>query len=215
MDSDILKKGLKSLNLNADEMQITQLQRFLSELMLFNKQFNLIGAHSKEDIIIKHMLDSLVAVDLLKKQNPVDVADVGSGAGFPGIPLAIFLPNVQFFLIERRERRAIFLQNVRAVAGLRNITVLCIEAANVTRRFSTVTCRALAKLDTALLSTMNGLTGDAGSLLLYKGDPQKAEAELAELRDYLTIQRLQTTIIPAAVPFLDEKRCLVEITKSV
>ena len=105
------------------------LEAYVRELELFNPAYGLVGTESHEELIIKHILDSLAplgpilrALDQAGSAPPsLSIADAGTGAGLPGLPLAIALPGCQFTLIERMGRRIGFLQNTLAVLGLENV----------------------------------------------------------------------------------------------
>ena len=106
-------------------------EKYAAELNLFNSAYDLVGADSVEDILTKHILDCLAAVPLLKQLiaktgNPEKphIADVGSGGGLPGIPLAIAFPDARFTLIERMSKRCTFLENCILTLGLKNVEVL-------------------------------------------------------------------------------------------
>ena len=108
------------------------LQKYIEEIELFNQAYGLVKVKDRDELIVKHILDSLAPLELitqlLKKSTcislePWQIADVGSGAGFPGIPLAAHLPSAEFTLIERMGRRAGFLRNCIAVLGLSNVQV--------------------------------------------------------------------------------------------
>ena len=108
---DILKNGLDEIGIKYSQDQFAKLELYISEVELWNNKYKLVGAIG-EQFIIKHVLDSLSAYPELKKITFKTAADVGSGAGLPGIPLAIFFPEVHFTLIERSGRRSGFLRNI-------------------------------------------------------------------------------------------------------
>ncbi|MEA1910981.1 MAG: RsmG family class I SAM-dependent methyltransferase, partial [Spirochaetota bacterium] len=109
--SETLKKGLEQIGIGYTSAQLGLLELYISEIELWNNKYKLVSARG-EELIIRHILDSLSAIPELKQLTFKTAADVGSGAGLPGIPLAIFLPKVHFSLIERSGRRAGFLRNI-------------------------------------------------------------------------------------------------------
>jgi 16S rRNA (guanine527-N7)-methyltransferase len=137
---------------------------------------------------------------------PAWLADAGSGAGLPGIPLAICLPGVKVSLIERMTRRADFLRNAAAVLRLSNVTV---EETEIERapagRFDIVAFRAFRPLESGILKGLFRLLTPGGRLAAYKGRREKAEAEAAALPPE------NWEMYPLFVPFLNEERHLVII----
>lgn len=207
---------------------------YIKELELFNAVFDLVGASTSSeqgrcDLVVRHILDSLspwkILISLLQAQvvmpvageegdrvreTPFSIADVGSGAGFPGIPLAIIFPDISFSLIERMSKRCAFLENCRAMLGLHNVRVVNSE---VERSFSTAidigVFRAFRPLDTTMLKTLLNLLVDGGSLAAWKAKKDKIDVEMNALSVDWTCHAL-------SVPFLkDEERHLVVVKHSV
>jgi len=196
------------------------LNAYMEEIDRFNAAYGLVKTTSREELIVKHILDSLSPLGLLAEDGACNgscraekgrrrsFADAGSGAGLPGIPLAICLPDFQFTLIERMGRRAGFLRNVAAVLGLSNCAV---EEAEIEKaapgRFETVTFRAFHPLTAELLKHLFRLLAPGGRLAAYKGRKEKIEAEIAEAG----LVGKEVNVIPLTVPFLNEERRLVII----
>ncbi|MDR3144996.1 MAG: class I SAM-dependent methyltransferase, partial [Treponema sp.] len=139
---------------------------------------------------------------------PPSIADIGSGAGLPGIPLAAALPGYPFVLLERSGRRAAFLRNTLAVLGLSNAVV---EETDMKRaapeRFGLVVFRAFRPLEPAGVKSLFRLLRRGGVLAAYKGRRETIEAELAGLAGLK--DRPQTELYPLSVPFLEEERHLL------
>jgi len=181
-----------------------KLLHYIEEIERFNPAYGLVKTADRDELIVKHILDSLAPLIFLADSS--FLADVGSGAGFPGIPLAICLPDVRVTLIERMGRRAGFLQNALAVLGLSNCTVEETEMEKAApARFDTLSFRAFHPLSPELLKRLFRLLVPGGRLAAYKGRRDKTEAELAAagLSDY--------RLIPLTVPFLDDERNLALI----
>ncbi|MDR1058118.1 MAG: class I SAM-dependent methyltransferase, partial [Treponema sp.] len=126
----LLKEGLDLLGASAPDINrvlisrkeriFFSLETYIAEIELFNPAYGLVGAGDRRELVIKHILDSLAPLGIIHRllsafPSPYNIADAGSGAGLPGIPLAICLPDVSFTLIERMGRRAGFLRNTLAV----------------------------------------------------------------------------------------------------
>jgi 16S rRNA (guanine527-N7)-methyltransferase len=202
---------------------LSLLARYAAEIELFNPAYGLVSTRDTRELIVRHILDSLSPLGIIKRllesrkmrtpaagNGEMRVADVGSGAGLPGIPLAIALPTVNFSLIERMGRRAGFLRNVQAALGLSNAAV---EEADMQKaapdRFSVVTFRAFRPLEPAVLKSLFRLCVEGGVLAAYKGRRAKIEEEMAAL-EHLTGG---WEAIPCPVPLLDEERHLVVIRR--
>ena len=191
------------------------LHYYADEIERFNPLFSLVKVSSRQELVIKHILDSLGPLGHIRRLLDADsmlIADAGSGAGLPGIPLALCLPEVKVILIERMARRANFLRNTIAVLGLSSrVMVEEADLEQVEKCFDLVTLRALSPLTmdyTAKLTRLlrqpqsNIPTRQGGLIAAYKGKWETAEAELAGLAGY------NTKLFPVIVPFLDEERCL-------
>jgi 16S rRNA (guanine527-N7)-methyltransferase len=189
------------------------LNKYIEEIELFNPAYGLVGTGDRRELVVKHILDSLAPLghilSLLEPAGPeAALADVGSGAGLPGIPLAIALPEHPVTLIERKGRRAAFLRNTQAVLALPNLAV---EEGPMEQaapgRFRVVVFRAFRPLDRAVLPGLFRLLEPGGVLAAYKGRRAAVEAELGALRN----EAGSGQVLPVLVPFLEEERCLVVI----
>jgi 16S rRNA (guanine527-N7)-methyltransferase len=199
------------------------LEQYIAEIERFNPAYGLVGARDRRELIIKHILDSLAPLGiicrLLKKdgrarssgpagEGPGRIADAGSGAGLPGIPLAISLPAYRFTLIERMGRRAGFLRNTLAVLALANAET---EEGETERappgRFDLITFRAFRPPEPAVLKGLFRLLAPGGVLAAYKARREKIEAEMGPAEKLTG----GWEALPCPVPFLDEERYLVVI----
>jgi len=198
---------------------IAQLAGYLAEIMTHNPVLSLVGTNDPKELVIRHVLDSLAPLGIIsRKCNVSRIADVGSGAGLPGIPLAIALPDSEFTLIERKGRRTGFLRNtLEALVNnnyrLSNVLVEEQEMEKVKpHRFTMVTFRAFKPLDPKSLKKLFRLCAEGGILAAYKGRRSKIEAEMAELEQQMPTQTIRWELIPCPVPMLDEERHLLIIS---
>jgi 16S rRNA (guanine527-N7)-methyltransferase len=200
VESELLKEGLIQLELEFSSSQLEMLNLYISEIELWNKKYKLVGAGG-EQLIIRHILDSLSAVSKLREFTFKTAADVGSGAGLPGIPLALFFPDIQFVLIERSGRRVGFLRNVISLLDLGN-RVKIIEAGleEVNNKFDLVLFRAFRNL-IDYYDDLERITSPGGIMFAYKGKVENIRAEISSLG-----QGVSVDIQPAIVPFLNEER---------
>lgn len=217
--SSLLKDGLLALHFSSEEIPAVQekLEGYIRELMLFNAAYDLVGADNQDQIIVNHILDSLSAWKYIQEMalerqaggQQVLIADIGSGGGLPGIPLAIALPQFQFVLVERMSKRCAFLENCAAVLGLRNVQVENLQAEQVeTSSFDIATFRAFRPLDKKMIRTLLRTIKTDGILAAYKAKLESIETEMAGIASIVP----EYTIKPLEVPFLkDHQRHLVLI----
>ncbi|WP_010253971.1 16S rRNA (guanine(527)-N(7))-methyltransferase RsmG [Treponema primitia] len=193
------------------------LTKYIYEIELYNPTLGLVGTTEHRELVIRHILDSLSPLGILQRlvreQGGVPcIADVGSGAGLPGIPLAIALPDCSFTLVERKTRRAEFLRNVLPALGLSNAKVEEREMEKAPRfRFGIITFRAFRPLDPAILKGLFRLLAPGGVLAAYKGRQEKIAVEMGAIGELVG----SWEAIPCPVPFLDEERHLVIIRPRV
>jgi 16S rRNA (guanine527-N7)-methyltransferase len=226
--NDLLAKGFLSLCQNDPAIEniiaprreeiIAILAGYIAEIMTHNPVLSLVGTNDPKELVIRHVLDSLAPLGIIsRKCNLSHIADVGSGAGLPGIPLAITLPDSEFTLIERKGRRSGFLRNTLALMGknnkiLSNISVEEQEMEKVKpRRFTMVTFRAFKPLEPRILKKLFRLCANGGVLAAYKGRRSKVETEMAELERQTPSQTIRWELIPCPVPMLDEERHILLI----
>ena len=196
---------------------VSLLELYVKEIETFNAAYGLVGAQSTEELVIKHILDSLGPLGIISALIsdspagivPARIADAGSGAGFPGIPLAICLPEYKFTLIERMEKRTGFLWNVKAVLGLDNITIEEGELEKTEKnRFSLITFRAFKPLDKKLLKSLFAACTPDGIIAAYKGKYEKTKQEIEPFKNLYKCE-----IIPCRIPFLNEERHLLVLKR--
>ena len=197
---NILISGLKTLNLSFKPEQIEQLLGFIKLIAKWNKAYNLTAVRNNEDMARLHILDSLAILPHIEGKR---VIDIGTGAGLPGIPLAIFLPEVEFVLLDSNAKKTRFVQQVILELKLKNVSVIHsrVEDYQPKLGFDIITTRAFTNLADMVKMTAHLLSPN-GVLLAMKG--LIPEAELAEIN-------AKTTLIPIKVPEVEAERCLVRI----
>ncbi|MEY3289123.1 MAG: hypothetical protein RLZZ419_1365 [Pseudomonadota bacterium] len=195
----ILISGLKSLNLSVAEDNVEKLLSFIKLLEKWNKAYNLTAIRDKEDMVRLHLLDSLAILPFIEGKS---VIDIGTGAGLPGIPLAIFLPDIEFTLLDSNAKKTRFVQQAIIDLKLNNVTVCHnrVEQYHPEKSFDTVITRAFANLSDIVDLTAH-LLGKDGVLLAMKGQ----SPDISELNSAVT------TLIPVNVPGITAERCLVRI----
>jgi 16S rRNA (guanine527-N7)-methyltransferase len=189
--------------------QIDQARSFAQTLANDSDELGLLGPRELDKLWSRHILNSAVVAELVQLGNKV--ADVGSGAGLPGIPMAIARPDAEFVLIEPMERRSNWMLEVVEDLGLKNVRVLRSRAEDVTEQdFDIVTARAVAALD-KLLKMCVPLLKPGGALIALKGS--KAAEEIAnskKLEKKLGISSFE--ILVCGEKFLPEPTSVVKTT---
>ena len=109
---NLLKTEAEKLGINLSDFQTEQFQTYMDYLLEYNSHTNLTSIKNEEDIIIKHFLDSIYVLKFLKIKENAKIIDVGSGAGFPGVPLKIVSPAAQLLLVDSLGKRVTFLKNL-------------------------------------------------------------------------------------------------------
>ena len=201
-----LHEGLEKLNIETANIADLEadLEKYIKDLELFNSAYDLTNAENKDDIIIKHVLDSLSAQKILVsliKSPETKIADIGSGGGLPGIPLALSLRDYNFTLVERMSKRCAFLENCTAILKLKNVSVENLEAERVTpNSFDIIVFRAFRPLDKKMIKTLAKMVKPEGYILAYKAKKDKIEEEMDAIKDLVT----EYSVEPLTVPFLNE-----------
>lgn len=196
-----LSSGLQALGLSLNEPQIQQQLAFIRLIAKWNKTYNLTAIRQLHEMVSLHLLDSL---SILPYLNGTRIIDIGTGAGLPGIPLAISQPERQFTLLDSNAKKTRFVQQAILELKLHNVTVCHqrVEDHQPAQPYDTVLTRAFTNLPDIVRLTAH-LIGPSGIILAMKGQPP--EAELAQIN-------AQTTIIPITIPGIAAQRCLVKLT---
>ncbi len=212
-----LEDGLAALGVGADPEQLAALLTHLGEIERFNPRLGLVEAEGAE-LVERHLLDCIAGVSSIQALLPSDLqpggwalADLGSGAGLPGVAIAILEPRLVVTLVERSGRRAGFLRNLKAVLRRPDIQVREHPFERCGEPFDIVTFRALTELTPKSARDLAQLVKPGGRLVAYKGRHERARAEAEAARaEFETVE-----VLPLEVPFLDEERCLVIGRKGV
>jgi len=178
MQQRILEQ-LETAGLAVEEAEAAQLAEYLALMERWNTVYNLTSITDQNEMIQRHLVESLAFKPYLRGTR---IADVGSGAGLPGIPLAITTPELEITLIESRGKRARFLRHVQGVLNLPNVSVAHSRAENLTPvpPFDTVLARAVATPPELLALTRHLLAREGILLVLTKANYRSEVAELGE-----------------------------------
>lgn len=198
---DTLAEGLAALPLELNASVQSRLIDFIHLLVKWNRAYNLTAVRQPEQMVTRHLLDSLVIGPYLQGNR---VLDVGTGAGLPGIPLALAYPDLHFTLLDSNGKKIRFVMQAVAELGLTNVDVIQsrVEAFQPADRFETITARAYASIE-ELVSQTKHLLADGGQYLIMKGVYPVAEVEAMP-----TGYRIEASH-PLKVPKLDAERHLL------
>jgi len=207
----------RMLGVRLSPFQLSSLEQYERELLRWNDQVNLTAIREPEQIRIKHFLDSLTCVLVIKENPSVKIVDVGSGAGFPGLPLKIIYPSIQLTLVESVSKKANFCRHLVNALGLDGVQVIQGRAEAIGRmpeyrqQYDWATARAVAVMP-VLMEYLLPLVKVNGSVLAMKGESAPAETHSAEHAIRLLGGHLRK-LVPVTLPGVVEERYLVVIDK--
>lgn len=213
----LLKEIQNLLGLKLTPRQAAAFQRYEQLLMEWNARFNLTAVRDVEGVRTKHFLDSLTCMLAWRESVPARLIDVGTGAGFPGIPIKIILPAMQLTLVESVGKKADFCRLVVEELGLEKVQVVQARAEELGQQsvhreqYDWAVARAVANLP-VLVEYLLPLVRVGGSVLAQKGEAGPVEAQQAERAIKLLGGRLRQ-LKPVQLPGIAEDRYLVIIDK--
>jgi 16S rRNA (guanine527-N7)-methyltransferase len=214
MNQEILSlgKNARHLGIELNDKQLAQFDVYKNELLQWNAKTNLISENSSQEIITRHFLDSLTAMQFIQKPN-ARMIDIGCGAGFPGLPLKIALPTLELYLLETNRKKVSFLKHIIRLLNLSEAVVLHDRVENIIKtnswkeKFDILISRAAFKLAELLLQGEYFLA-PGGELIALKGP--NVDGELAQcsptINQYKISQFIQHDI---NVPFLEAQRKII------
>jgi len=202
-NKNLLVEGTKTFGIHLDKKTVEVFDLYLKELLKWNQKINLTAIRSEKGIVLKHFLDSLSAYPYLPI--PSSILDIGSGAGFPGIPLKIVEPSFEITLIDSVRKKVDFQRHIIRLLGLKGIEPIHgrIQDKEILQilggQFDVVISRAFSDLQTLLLLSFSFLK-KGGKVLAMKGDVSQEEIRLlseAEGTRY-KLQKIVSFILPSS-----------------
>ena len=213
-NSGLLKEGAARLGISLTQDQVKGFGLYLSELNTWRKHMNLIRRENERDIILKDFIDSMTIIKYLPLG--VSLSDLGSGAGFPGIPVKIVRSDIGVLLLEATQKKVFFLKNVVRVLGLTGLEVCWTGKRNEQGKeawseFDFLVSRAFGTLR-QISSTGRPLLRNGGILLAMKG--KRGKEELAESLPFLEKMGWKQAFFERIrLPFLNHERVLIGLQK--
>jgi len=210
MPTNLIAQHLLELNVELPRLAEQQFKQLLTLLAKWNKAYNLTAVRDVNEMVVLHLLDSLAALPYVEGS---EILDVGTGAGFPGLPMAIARPDWQFTLLDSNSKKTRFVTQAVIELNLKNVTVITgrAEKVKINQQFNTVMCRATFSL-ADFLSKTEGRCVNKGLFLALKGGYPEHEidefCQSAKYQDLATKISIET-IESINVPGLDAERHLV------
>lgn len=199
-----LTQGVKSLKLDLSSEQIEKLAELQSQLLKWNKTFNLTAISDEDEALKLHLLDSLAIVPFWQFNRTLDV---GTGAGFPGLPLAISLPEKEFHLLDSNSKKIRFIRQQIHHLGLSNVTAIHARVEKHTpQNYDCVVSRAFASL-ADMVNWSKHLLAENGYWMAMKGVFE--ESEISQLPTFAHFEEMY----PLHVPGLTADRCLIKLSQ--
>ena len=203
-ERELMGEGLRELGIVPTSGVLDSFLLFIDELARWNKKTNLIGHIDRDQIIIRHILDSLTVYRLLPSRKG-SILDLGAGAGFPSLPLAIVDPSLSITAVEKRRRRAAFLENMRTLLRLPAYRVIERDVRDVKEAFDIILARAVGELPVLYTLAKNAIK-EGTVIIAFKGKISEIDREMKNLQEKvqregdhnIRIQRVQ-------VPHLKEE----------
>jgi 16S rRNA (guanine527-N7)-methyltransferase len=210
-----LSLGIESLSLNVAEPQQRQLLSYMALIQKWNKVYNLTALRQAQEILTHHLLDSLSAVSPLlghiaktkgDANAGIELLDVGSGGGLPGVVIAICCPNIRVTCVDTVSKKAAFVQQVAASLRLSNLRGVHARVESLTGPYDVVCSRAFASLPD-FVSWSAAALSDGGVWMAMKG--KLPEAEMAALPSFAQVFHVEQLQVPG----LEADRCMVWMKK--
>ncbi|MCU0643506.1 MAG: 16S rRNA (guanine(527)-N(7))-methyltransferase RsmG [bacterium] len=214
-----LQEILSNADIAISKDQVLLFQKYIDLIKSWNKRTNLVSRQDEARLVERHILESIAVLAAYQIQENSEIIDIGSGAGFPAIPIRIIRPDLNFLLVESKRLKALFLREVIARLNLDRVEIACERAENLEntssylKQFDYAFSRAVANLD-IIYGWISRLIKPGGSLLFWKGGNIKNEIEallLASPNLSINIKKMDARLVVAE---RDKKFVQIQTTKS-
>jgi 16S rRNA (guanine527-N7)-methyltransferase len=199
-----IRRGSEELGFPLSGSAIEALLIYLDELEAWNKRINLTALIDREEIVVYHFLDSLSSLALLDRKLGLTLADLGSGAGFPGMVLQIACPGLRVTLVESSEKKVAFLHHLRGKLALTQMRIENVRIERLVQRFDRLISRAIAPAK--IMGLADRLLNAGGELILFSTEGSR-ERLLSTVAPPWVVLREKTVTLP----FVFERRFLFAI----
>jgi len=200
-----LREGVQALGLSLSDEQVQRLLDYVALIQKWNKVYNLTAVRDPADMLTHHLLDSLTAIAPLRRYaqgQPINVLDVGSGGGLPGVVLAICMPELKVRCVDTVAKKAAFVQQVAVSLMLPNLRGIHARVESLTDPYQVICSRAFASLPDFVTWSRSALA-EGGVWMAMKG--KHPQDEIAALPADVQVFHVE----PLTVPGLDVERCMV------
>lgn len=207
IEVDFVKNGLESENFNFSDEQIKAWTHYLNGIQLWNKAYNLTSIIEPDEMLVKHLFDSLVLVPYLQKIQHDRIIDVGTGAGLPGFILAIAMPDVHFVLLDTNSKRTRFMNQMKIELKIQNVEIVHsrVQDYQPTELLNVILSRAFANAED-MVNWSKHLLAEQGCFAAMKGHINEDEWQFVG-------KGYHSEIIKLSVPRLNDARHLVFLTR--
>jgi len=207
--ADLVSRGAEELALALAPSEVDRLIAYVRLIEHWNATYNLTAIRDSRGMVVQHILDCLSAAAALGRRRSdirrERLLDVGSGAGLPGVVLAIALPGVQVTCVDSVGKKAAFVTQAAGALGLKNVTAIHARVESIADRFDVIASRAFASLSQFVAAT-NHLLNQSGTWMAMKG--KSPAEETVQLGDEFSFH-----VEPLLVPGLSAERCIVWVTR--
>ena len=207
--ADLVSRGAAELTLPLAPSDVDRLIAYVRLIERWNAIYNLTAIRDPRSMVVQHILDCLAAAAALGRRRGIDrierVVDVGSGAGLPGVVIALVFPDREITCVDSVGKKAAFITQAAGALGLRNVKTVHARIESIAGRFDVIASRAFASLSEFVAETAHLLQG-SGAWMAMKG--RTPDDELSELPQGLTFH-----VEPLVVPSLPAERCLIWIER--
>ena len=204
MNEQLFIEECKKIGINPTKTQMDQLDKLYKYMIEYNKNVNLTRIIEKEDVYLKHYYDSLTLVKSIDLNTVNTLCDVGTGAGFPGLVLKIFFPNLNITLVDSLNKRVVYLNKVIELLDLKNIKAIHSRAEDIKDEYDVVVSRAVARID-KLINISYSLVKKDGYLIAMKAHFDEEEQYIKSKYKY----ELNRFLLPVE----ESERTIVKIKK--
>ncbi|WP_053227942.1 16S rRNA (guanine(527)-N(7))-methyltransferase RsmG [Spirochaeta cellobiosiphila] len=187
-----IKTLLEEIGITVDKAHYEKLLRYRKELIFWNPKYGLVNYEDEDELDYWHFVDSLAPMPLINSHKYESLADLGSGPGLPGIPLAIFNPDKHIHLVERSSRRVKFLKATILQLGLENVHIIDRNLGEVQSKFDLITFRAFRPFSEDIVKDIKNIAHKDTWICAYKGKREHTEQEITPYKEQILNSNIDT-----------------------